>query len=184
MVLPFQLAVFEQGGEAAVGLLEVASSQGERAGPCEAIKPLFHKPDELKVRIGGSGVIGYLYNLDTELTWLSCWISIMLCQLPRANYRLTDGSSYRKVARGRHRYMHIKKKRAKIRPERAEALSRPNQEYLREDGVERDFPILTRPWLRKHRRLADGPPFVRVGRMIFYRRSSIEAWLAAHEVAA
>jgi predicted DNA-binding transcriptional regulator AlpA len=43
---------------------------------------------------------------------------------------------------------------------------------------------LTPPWLRKKRRLGGGPTFVRISRMIRYRRTDIEAYLAAHLVEA
>jgi predicted DNA-binding transcriptional regulator AlpA len=41
---------------------------------------------------------------------------------------------------------------------------------------------LPKPWQRKHRRLGDGPPFLRIGRMIRYCRSDVERWLAEHYV--
>ncbi len=41
---------------------------------------------------------------------------------------------------------------------------------------------LSKPWLRKHRLLRDGPPFLRIGRMIRYERKSVEKWLAERAV--
>lgn len=40
----------------------------------------------------------------------------------------------------------------------------------------------TAAWLRRARREGRGPKFLRLGRMIFYRRTDIEAYLAEHEV--
>jgi hypothetical protein len=54
-------------------------------------------------------------------------------------------------------------------------------ELLREPEVERQYKF-TGPWLRKTRRLGGGPPFVRVNRVIFYRRSDLDAFVAAHRV--
>ena len=52
---------------------------------------------------------------------------------------------------------------------------------LKERDVTREYPF-TVPWLRKRRRLRLPPTFVRVDRMIFYRREAIEEFLHAHEV--
>jgi len=52
---------------------------------------------------------------------------------------------------------------------------------LNETEVEREYG-LTKPWLRKHRRLGDGPPFLRIERMIRYFRNDLEKWLAGHLV--
>lgn len=38
------------------------------------------------------------------------------------------------------------------------------------------------PWLRKRRRLRQGPVFLRIGRMIKYRREDVEAFLLDHMV--
>ena len=54
-------------------------------------------------------------------------------------------------------------------------------ELLREREVIRSYKF-GGPWLRKNRRLETGPPFIRVGRMIFYRRSDLDAFIAAHRV--
>jgi predicted DNA-binding transcriptional regulator AlpA len=40
----------------------------------------------------------------------------------------------------------------------------------------------TAAWLRRARREGRGPKFLRLGRMIFYRRAHVEGYLAAHEV--
>jgi predicted DNA-binding transcriptional regulator AlpA len=37
-------------------------------------------------------------------------------------------------------------------------------------------------WQRKMRRTGGGPPFVKIGRMVRYRRSDIESYIAAHMV--
>ncbi len=54
-------------------------------------------------------------------------------------------------------------------------------ELLREPEVKREYKF-TGSWLRKNRRLKTGPPFVRLGRMVFYRRSDLDAFIAAHRV--
>jgi predicted DNA-binding transcriptional regulator AlpA len=57
----------------------------------------------------------------------------------------------------------------------------PESELLREPEVEDRYKF-TRPWLRKNRRLKIGPPFIRVGRMVLYRRSDLDAFVTAHRV--
>ena len=52
---------------------------------------------------------------------------------------------------------------------------------LDETEVEREYG-LKEPWQRKHRRLRDGPPFLRINRMIRYRREDVEKWLYEHFV--
>jgi hypothetical protein len=37
-------------------------------------------------------------------------------------------------------------------------------------------------WQRKMRRLGGGPPFLKIGKMVRYRRADVEAFLAAHLV--
>jgi predicted DNA-binding transcriptional regulator AlpA len=54
-------------------------------------------------------------------------------------------------------------------------------ELLREPEVKRQYK-LTGPWLRKNRRLKTGPPFIKLNRMVFYRRSDLDAYIAAHRV--
>lgn len=50
-----------------------------------------------------------------------------------------------------------------------------------ESDLEREYG-LSRPWLRKRRRLNDGSPFLRLNRMIKYSRSAVESWLTQHVV--
>lgn len=38
---------------------------------------------------------------------------------------------------------------------------------------------LTLPWQRKKRRLGDGPPYLKIGKMVKYRRADMEAYLTA-----
>jgi hypothetical protein len=58
---------------------------------------------------------------------------------------------------------------------------------LKERDVLREYPF-TSAWLRKQRGLSRrgvheaGPPFVRVGRMVFYRRQAIDEWLRRQEI--
>ena len=54
-------------------------------------------------------------------------------------------------------------------------------ELLREPEVKRDYK-LTGPWLRKNRRLKTGPPFIKLGRMVFYRRYDLDVFIAAHRI--
>jgi hypothetical protein len=56
-----------------------------------------------------------------------------------------------------------------------------DKEWLKEDGVWSCFG-LSKPWLRKSRQTGDGPPFYRVGRMIYYRRSELEAFMKSRRV--
>jgi len=60
-------------------------------------------------------------------------------------------------------------------------MSQAEKKILDENEVEREY-ALTKPWLRKHRLLRDGPPFLRIGRMIRYCRDEVEKWLAEHIV--
>lgn len=50
---------------------------------------------------------------------------------------------------------------------------------LREKDVNAEYGP-TVPWLRKMRRLRGGPRFLRIGKMIFYRREDLEAFFTAH----
>jgi len=54
-------------------------------------------------------------------------------------------------------------------------------ELLREAEVARQYKFSV-PWLRKNRRLQTGPPFIRVGRMVFYRRGDLDTFVVAHRV--
>ena len=51
-----------------------------------------------------------------------------------------------------------------------------DDELLREQVVWNEY-RLTVPWLRKKRREGDGPPFLKIGRLVRYRRQHIEEWL-------
>jgi hypothetical protein len=52
---------------------------------------------------------------------------------------------------------------------------------LRESDVTQQY-RLSGAWLRKSRKLMLGPPFIRVGRMIFYRREDLENFVRAHKI--
>jgi hypothetical protein len=56
-----------------------------------------------------------------------------------------------------------------------------DSELLREPEVTSEYK-LTGPWLRKTRRVKRRPPFIRVGRMVFYCRNDLDAFVAAHRV--
>ena len=56
-----------------------------------------------------------------------------------------------------------------------------SSQLLREREVTREYK-LSGPWLRKNRRLKTGPAFIRVGRMVFYRRTDLDAFVVAHRV--
>ena len=60
-------------------------------------------------------------------------------------------------------------------------ITEHDSELLREPEVKRQYRF-TGAWLRKNRRLKTGPPFVRVGRMVFYKRSDLDAFVTAHRV--
>ena len=55
------------------------------------------------------------------------------------------------------------------------------KEHLREREVTQEYPF-TVPYLRKRRRLGLAPAFSKIGRMIVYSRSDLDAFLAAHRV--
>ena len=57
------------------------------------------------------------------------------------------------------------------------------KKLLDEGDVDNEF-HLSKAWLRKHRLLGDGPPFIRINRMIFYKRDQLEKWIDQHAVAA
>lgn len=52
---------------------------------------------------------------------------------------------------------------------------------LKEKEVDAEYRLLI-SWLRKMRRLGGGPPFLKIGKMVRYRRADVEAFLAAHLV--
>ena len=52
--------------------------------------------------------------------------------------------------------------------------------YLREQQVSAEYG-LSRPLLRKMRMQDEGPPFVKIHRVILYRREAVEAYLRAYE---
>ena len=54
-------------------------------------------------------------------------------------------------------------------------------EYLTEPGAAA-YLGFTKAYLRKHRALGDGPPFIKIGRNIRYRRTDLEAWMEAHRI--
>ena len=56
-----------------------------------------------------------------------------------------------------------------------------NSEVLTEREVSQDY-RLSVPWLRKARRERRGPRFLRIVRMIRYRRRDVEIFLAQHAV--
>ncbi len=58
--------------------------------------------------------------------------------------------------------------------ERVEAL-------LREREVTREY-RLTGAWLRKRRRFRLPPVYARIGRMVYYRRSDLDEFFAAHRI--
>lgn len=55
------------------------------------------------------------------------------------------------------------------------------QALLREAEVPREYGF-SRPYLRKRRWLRLNPAYVRIGRMIFYERASLENFIAANRV--
>lgn len=55
------------------------------------------------------------------------------------------------------------------------------KELLNESEVDQQYG-LSRPWLRRCRLEHRGPRFIKMGRMVRYRRKDIEAYLALHAV--
>ena len=61
----------------------------------------------------------------------------------------------------------------------------PKQPLLQIDSLLTDFDLervtgRARSSWQKARLTGDGPPFIRLGRLVRYRRSDVELWLAAH----
>jgi hypothetical protein len=56
-----------------------------------------------------------------------------------------------------------------------------DSELLREPEVKRRYGLGS-AWLRKSRKLRRGPAFIRVGRMIFYRREDLDAFVKANRI--
>ncbi len=56
-----------------------------------------------------------------------------------------------------------------------------SRELLKEKEVSGEYG-LSISWQRKMRRLGGGPPFVKLGTMVRYRRSDVESYIAAHLV--
>jgi predicted DNA-binding transcriptional regulator AlpA len=55
------------------------------------------------------------------------------------------------------------------------------KKVLTEREVESEYG-LSRPWLRKHRARRDGPPFLKLSRMVRYSRADVESWLGEHAI--
>lgn len=55
------------------------------------------------------------------------------------------------------------------------------KEILNEKEVFREYDLGV-PWLRKRRRLGLDPPYMKIGKMVRYRREDIEAFLIDHLV--
>jgi hypothetical protein len=55
------------------------------------------------------------------------------------------------------------------------------KKYLREKNVDEEYE-LKQAYLRKHRRLRTGPPYLKIGRMILYEREALERWIGQHAV--
>lgn len=56
-----------------------------------------------------------------------------------------------------------------------------SRQLLKEKEVDGEYD-LSISWLRKMRRLGGGPAFLKIGRMVRYRRADVEAFLDAHLV--
>jgi hypothetical protein len=52
--------------------------------------------------------------------------------------------------------------------------------FLRQDEAAAELKVCERT-LDRWRRLGEGPPITKLGRRIFYRRSSLQAWLRGRE---
>jgi hypothetical protein len=59
-----------------------------------------------------------------------------------------------------------------------------NDELLTEDEARVEVGIKCTRTLRRWRDLRQGPPFVRIGRRVYYRRGALRQWLLAREKAA
>lgn len=53
------------------------------------------------------------------------------------------------------------------------------KELLSEREVHSEYG-LSIPWLRKRRRIGDGPVFLKLGKMVKYERAALDSYLAAH----
>ena len=56
-------------------------------------------------------------------------------------------------------------------------------DFLPEDQTARELGRCPRT-LKRWRNLREGPPFIRIGRQIFYRRDAVREWLVSREEAA
>ena len=54
---------------------------------------------------------------------------------------------------------------------------------LSEREVHKEYGF-TIPWLRKRRRVGDGPPHLKIGALVRYRREDIDEFLRSHVVKA
>lgn len=59
--------------------------------------------------------------------------------------------------------------------------SRILEDYLTQDQAAAELSVCSRT-LDRWRVLAMGPPVTKIGRQVYYRRSSVMAWLQAREV--
>lgn len=54
------------------------------------------------------------------------------------------------------------------------------QDLLTEKEARRELPM-SLAWYRRRRWLKDGPPYIRVGNRVFYRRGSLREWIREQE---
>jgi hypothetical protein len=60
------------------------------------------------------------------------------------------------------------------------SLADEKREYLTRPEVEREFRLRV-GWLAKAAMSGEGPPYVKVGGRVLYRRATLEAWMSKHE---
>ena len=63
----------------------------------------------------------------------------------------------------------------------SEQTARLSTDLLNEKRAQTEELPMSLAWFRRARLLGGGPPFVRVGNRVFYRRAELRAWLAERE---
>lgn len=63
-------------------------------------------------------------------------------------------------------------------------LSKDPDDILTTRTAKVDYPLSESRWRgsRMDPPICDGPPYIKIGRSVYYRRGDIEAWIAAHRV--
>lgn len=63
----------------------------------------------------------------------------------------------------------------------SDQILRLSTDLLDEKRAQTEELPMSLAWFRRARLLGGGPPFIRIGSRVFYRRSDLKAWIAMRE---